>query len=60
MLGVADHQRAVTGISRTAPDQVLLDRFLAPLKGATAAELWEQAHARGAGLTIEAAVSEGS
>ncbi|MGW5237700.1 ATP-binding protein [Monashia sp. NPDC004114] len=60
MLGVADHQREVTGISRTAPDQVLLDRFIAPLEAATDGELWQRAYAAGAGLTIEEAVSQGS
>ena len=60
MLGIADHQREVTGISRTAPDQVLLDRFVAPLKAASDPERWQEAYAGGTGLTVEAAVAEGT
>jgi tetratricopeptide (TPR) repeat protein len=58
MLGVAEHQREITGIPRGGPDQALLDRFLVPVRVATDPQRWQQAYARGMGLTIEAAVTE--
>lgn len=58
LLGLADNQRDVTGISRSAPDQALLDRFVAPLRAALETERWQQAYAVGVGLTIEAAVTD--
>ncbi|GAB3061518.1 LuxR family transcriptional regulator [Intrasporangium mesophilum] len=57
LLGVAERQRDITGISRSAPDQVLLDRFVAPLQAATDSEHWHEAYTRGLSLTIEAAVA---
>jgi hypothetical protein len=60
MLGAADNQRELAGIPRTGPDRVLLDRFVVPVRGATDGRAWDAAYARGRGLTIEAAVAEGS
>lgn len=60
MLGAADHQRELAGIPRTAPDRALLDRFVDPVRRATDAGVWDRAYGRGRGLTIEAAVAEGS
>lgn len=60
MLGTADRQRELAGIPRTAPDRALLGRFLDPVRRGTDAQRWDRAYERGKGLTIEAAVAEGS
>jgi len=59
LLGASDRQREVAGIPRADPDQRHLDRFVAPARGALGPAEWDQAHARGARLSIEDAVAEG-
>ena len=56
LLGVADKQRELSGIPRAAPDQKHIDRFLGPVRDLVPEREWDEAYARGAGMTLAEAV----
>ncbi len=60
LLGAAENQRETSGIPRPGPDQLHLDRFIAPPRLALDAECWNRAYANGRTMSIDAAVAEGS
>jgi tetratricopeptide (TPR) repeat protein len=60
LLGAADNQRELAGIPRTAPDTALLDWFVVPAHRRTDPHRWDGAYAWGRGLSVQAAVEEGS
>lgn len=59
MLGASDHHRERSGMHRTQPDQVHLDRFVIPAKDSVASADWKRAYEAGKSMSIEAAVAEG-
>lgn len=59
LLGAADHQRDITGLPRSGPDQHHLDRFVQPIRRTLDIAHWDRAYAAGRGLTVDAALAEG-
>jgi len=59
LLGAADHQRELSGLPRSGPDQHHLDRFIQPIRRTVDVVQWDRAYAAGQGLTIDAALAEG-
>lgn len=59
LLGASDHHRERSGMHRTQPDQVHLDRFVIPARDSVASGDWKRAYEAGKSMSIEAAVAEG-
>lgn len=55
LAGAADQLREVSGIPRSEPDQVLLERALGPARAVTGNAVWGREYAAGRGLTVDQA-----
>ncbi len=59
LLGSALRHREDTGLRRSEPDQVHLDRFIQPARASMGSADWQDAQSTGRDLSIEDALAEG-